>query len=647
MKGLFAVLSKSSKSSRVNDVNSTFKKNSEPTVIKEDLSYSQACVGKLHYYSVNNKDKTSIQDLMAFNINESNDNKKTAIIDGEFYERSNFLVKPTHDLRSKINNVKDPDVTKVNANEILLQNTYHTYKDKYLDNLAGTFTFILWDEKTRILKAAVSPLNAQTLFYTILNDTFYIASDANVLADIPGITVTVNKTAVSQWLAGRPDPSISMFNEILQIPNGHELTWNEGSITLSKFWNIDTQSNIRYSNTEDYEQHFYDLLTKSVSDRTQSVLNNKEGLLFSQMSGGMDSTSITAIANKLTQLKDIPLHTISHSYKNTKSCDEMNNISDMISTLERLNLHFIELDKFDDVSFEHLYPTHFESPGIVLSPKYHEELSLMNTLGADTLLTGNGGDEVCWGHSASYRSRLYKGELGVISEVVKACGELEEPIISSLVKLFVKPVVPNSIQNLYRLLKGKEAIKNTDTPPPPWLTTEGANLIEHCHRISDNPYHPTFEPAKYARYHSIKNTSTYNSMRSYQKVANQYAVDVKHPFFDTNIVAFSFAIPEKLLIQGSYPKWLLRKTMENYLPESVVWNKHKVVFDHHFANLVRSNAEELRKILSHEGLQELGVLDNNVLLKAFDELVENKSQHLNVDMLYAILTQSWFQTHFT
>jgi hypothetical protein len=134
-------------------------------------------------------------------------------------------------------------------------------------------------------------------------------------------------------------------------------------------------------------------------------------------------------------------------------------------------------------------------------------------------------------------------------------------------------------------------------------------------------------------------------MRSYQKVADEYGVEVRHPFFDQKIVEFSFAIPEKLLIQGVYPKWLLRHTMQEHLPDSICWNKHKTVFDHHFANLIRSNRDELRLLLSHTGLQDLGLLDNQVLIAAFDDIVNDVEKSLNVDMLYAILTQLWFQSH--
>ena len=310
----------------------------------------------------------------------------------------------------------------------------------------------------------------------------------------------------------------------------------------------------------------------------------------------------------------------------------------MFSTLGLEHQHYIDLDEYESSSFAQLYPTDFDNPGVVLSPKYHQELALMKNLGSRVLLTGNGGDETCWGHSASYRSRLYKGEIGVIGEVVDACRQLNEPVARSLYKLFM----PNAIQNIIKLARQKPINANEC---PPWLSPQAYDFVTDKNALITNPFSAVFNPAKYARYHGLKTTSTYNSMRSYQKVASGYGIDVRHPFFDSDIVKFSFAIPEKLLIQGVYPKWLLRHTMQEYLPDSVCWNKHKVVFDHHFANLVRNNKLELRKLLSHEGLQDLGLLDNAILLREFDAVVNNPNGYLNVDMLYAILTQLWFQTH--
>lgn len=536
-----------------------------------------------------------------------------------------------HDLRDE--NPFDPN------DENVFLTLYKKLGTGCFSKIKGNFHTVFWEEKSKTLCAAIDAFSSRSLFYLQVEGALYLSSDAKSLAKLTKVNLTVNKVAVSQWLAGRPDPNRSMFNEISRLPAGHCLEYNEAQgIKITKFWDIDPNFSIDYIDIESYKSHFFELLKTSVENRLTSDNLTENTAVFCQMSGGMDSTSVTAIAKQLMDSKNQPLHTLSHRYKNTKTCDESSNINDMISMLNLEDQHYIELDKFDTNSFAELYPTDFDNPGVVLSPKYHQELQLMSSLGASVLLTGNGGDETCWGHSASYRSRLYKGEIGVIGEVINACDELGEPVARSLYKLFM----PSSIQNLIKLARQKPI--NTNECPP-WLSPQALmNVTVESQRLI-NPFSATFNPARHARYHGLKTTSTYNSMRSYQKVASGYGIDVRHPFFDADIVEFSFAIPEKLLIQGVYPKWLLRQTMQTHLPDSVCWNKHKVVFDHHFANLVRVNRVELRQLLSHPGLQDLGLLNNTVLLSEFDAVVNDPSGYLNVDMLYAILTQLWFQTH--
>ncbi len=529
------------------------------------------------------------------------------------------------------------------CNEQLVFSAYQAWGIECFKKIKGNFRSILWDEEKQEVHAAIDAFSGRSLFYLQLENTLYIASDAKLLAQCTNISLSVNKVAISQWLAGRPDPTCAMFNEISLIPAGHSLRFScRGGVRIHKFWDIDPSFSIRYQDTAQYKDHFLELLNNSVTNRLalNNATNNTLATVFCQMSGGMDSTSVTALAKQAMDKHLQPLHTLSHRYASTKSCDESSNIADMIATLKLENQHFIELDEFEKITFAQLYPTDFDNPGVVLSPKYHQELQLMSSLGASVLLTGNGGDETCWGHSASYRSRLFKGELGVINEVINACDELGEPIVRSLYKLFV----PSTLQNLLKMLRNQPKLGYEQ---PKWLSKEASERVKYANECFSNPYSAGFTPAKHARYHGLKTTSTYNSMRSYQKVANLYGIDIRHPFFDTDIVEFSFAVPEKMLIQGIYPKWLLRQTMQAYLPSSVCWNKTKTVFDHHFANLVRSNQHELRQLLSHTGLQDLGLINNAVLLKEFDGVVKNSNSYLHVDMLYAILTQLWFQTHYS
>jgi asparagine synthetase B (glutamine-hydrolysing) len=299
------------------------------------------------------------------------------------------------------------------------------------------------------------------------------------------------------------------------------------------------------------------------------------------------------------------------------------------------------VDEGEDRDFLALYPSDLESPGTVLSPRYVKELALVKEAGADVLLTGNGGDEMCWGHSTAYTQRFKQGDWRVVSEVLKACGAIGMSKRQAVTHLFVKPFVPELV---LKMLTQNRASPNEQSVPI-WLTDKAKSLAVEETRI-DNPFNETRDPVGYNRYQSLKTTSTYNAVHSYEKVAQQFGIDVRHPFFNTKLAEFTFAIPDKQLIQGPYPKWLLRHSMQGHLPESVCWNLKKTTFDQHFGNLVRENASELREVLQDERLADMGLVNQTLLLAEFDRVVANPDIPLQVDLLYAILTFSWLRTHF-
>jgi asparagine synthetase B (glutamine-hydrolysing) len=328
-------------------------------------------------------------------------------------------------------------------------------------------------------------------------------------------------------------------------------------------------------------------------------------------------------------------------YTHSENSDESQLVKEMLDFLKVDQSIQMPVDEGKDRDFLALYPSDLESPGTVLSPRYVKELALVKQAGADVLLTGNGGDEMCWGHSAAYTQRFKQGDWRVVTEVLKASSKIGMSKRKALATLFVKPFMPEIV---LKMLTGRQSDPD-DQSVPIWLTAKAKSLAIEETRI-DNPFNKAKDPVGYNRYQSLKTTSTYNAVRSYQKVAQQFDIDVRHPFFNTKIAEFSFAIPPKQLIQGAYPKWLLRNSMDHKLPKSVCWNLKKTTFDQHFGNLVRENANELRAILQNQRLADMGLVNQSLLLAEFDRVVANPDIPLQVDLLYAILTFSWLKTHF-
>lgn len=465
------------------------------------------------------------------------------------------------------------------------------------------------------------------------------------------VSPKVSHSALAQWLSGRPDPNVSMFDNIHLLPFAHyghypaqpnhsrqrfipdSKVVTAHPLVLHRFWDINPEHRIYHKHIDEYAEHWRGIL----QSRVQHDLDLAKHQVASQMSGGMDSTSIAALANQALD-GDQHLIGLSHTYRNTSSCDESDLIAAMVDHLQLQQHHQIELDQFADLDFTHLYPTQLASPGIVHSPKYAQELALLSSLDVDVLLTGNGGDEMAWGHSLVYADRAISGDLKVIKEVVTTAKQHQMPVVKSLLSALIKPNLPDALVSLL----GKAPTQQTQLPP--WL---GAKALQQLADLDNhNPYpNKLGRQGLASRYEGVMQTATFNSMRSYESLSRQHDIAVRHPFFDPLLAEFSFAIPQQLHIQHTYPKYLLRKAMHPLLPEAVCWNPHKVIFDQHFANIVRGNKASLRQLLSHTGLQDLGLVDNAKVLAAFTSVVDDPNGSLNVNLLYTILTQSWYQTH--
>ncbi len=363
-------------------------------------------------------------------------------------------------------------------------------------------------------------------------------------------------------------------------------------------------------------------------------------IIASQMSGGMDSTSVTALANQQSATADKQIHVISHTYKTVASCDESERINEMLQHLNIKNVHFMAAEQHAKLDFRQLYPPSIENPGTVCSPRYTDEMKLISDIGANVLLTGSGGDEMTWGHSLTYSRRLLQGDFKTIQEAIRGCKEMQLPLINTLLHLFVIPFIPQRVKQGIRKLRGKSPTSNI----PVWIpSTTQTLLAQHEASMSDAIHFSN--PALQARYHAWQNSSTINSVRSYHQASELFGIEVRHPFFDRRLVEFSFAIPDNLWIRDNYPKWLLRRSMSGILPNSVCWNKNKIIFDCFFGQIIRDQKKIIRTILSDKRLEDMGLVNNKKLLQEFDALVKNPNQSLNVNLLYALMAQIWFQKY--
>ncbi|MBV1888805.1 MAG: hypothetical protein KUG67_00985 [Proteobacteria bacterium] len=565
---------------------------------------------------------------------ESNSQQLLVSQDKHFTLVCDARIDNRQELLDQLSNTIHASVSPTDSDIILA--AYRKWGTQCPVHLIGDFAFVIWDNRSRTLFAARDAMNMRTLSYCETGKSLCIATEGTQLLQHPNNDAKINKHALASWISGWPDPNVSMFDGIPLLPAGHSLLADANSIKVERYWALDPELKIRHNSITDYEDQLREILSRSVSDRMRSPSE----LIASQMSGGMDSTSVTALANQQAETTDKQIHVISHTYKTISSCDESERINDMLQHLGIKNVHFMAAEQHADLDFRELYPPSLENPGTVCSPRYIDEMKLIKEIGADVLLTGSGGDEMTWGHSLTYSRRLLRGDIKAVQEAISGCKELQLPILNTLLHLFVIPFIPQRVKQGIRKIRGKSPATNL----PIWVPDAIRQLLEQENNNIVDPTHFS-NSALQARYEAWQNSSTINSVRSYHQAGESFGIDVRHPFFDRRLVEFSFAIPDDLWIRENYPKWLLRRSMTGLLPDSVCWNKNKVIFDSFFGQIIRQQKETIRTILADKRLEEMGLVDNNKLLQAFDTVVNNPKTSLNVDLLYALMAQIWFQKY--
>ena len=167
---------------------------------------------------------------------------------------------------------------------------YETWGDDCVKYLHGDFAFAIWDDRRKRLFCARDHFGVKPFFYTHTADSFNFSSTLNELK----VSTTLNEIAIGDYLlfGVNQDQSTTIFKDIQRLPPAHTLVVENNQIRIQRYWTPSIPTAVRFRDPESYVERFTELLERAVTDclRTDRVAIS--------MSGGLDSTSLAAIASK-------------------------------------------------------------------------------------------------------------------------------------------------------------------------------------------------------------------------------------------------------------------------------------------------------------------------------------------------------------
>jgi asparagine synthase (glutamine-hydrolysing) len=496
------------------------------------------------------------------------------------------------DNRSELIALLAPEEGAAASDARLLLAAYLRWGEACTDHLLGDFAFAVWDAGRHRLLCAVDPLGIKPLHFARVGALVCFASDAVQVLRHPAVPDGYDEAEIAAYLGSRcEDPERSFFAAVRKLAPGHRLIADAGGLRVERYWSPQP-AEIRYARDEDYAAHFLELFQRAVADRLRGA-GSSVGIA---MSGGLDSTSVAALAQR-SPGPDVRAYTF--AFDRLTECDER--IYSRAMT-EELGL------EAEPIAVETLWSLESRTP-LPLSPDtpfagwrtcYEEICRRLVAGGSRVLLTGHGGDDLLRGSSLVYAERLRRGDWSAIGEVVRRARKVGKPVSRSLYDYFGRPHLK---------------------PVPAWKRSRDevyANLVE-------TPW-----------YWRVANWHDRSSAAS--------GVEVRHPFLDRRLFEYVLAIPGEQLFRLDGYKSLLRRSMSGVLPERIRRRDDKTRFTSFLDFLLLERvADEVQELLRAPRSADLGMLDKDQLRSAYQGLAAGKRDVSRRALWYALTLEIWLR----
>ncbi len=555
----------------------------------------------------------------------SNCGRYTVVFNGEIYNYKELK----NELNHKYNFVTDSDT------EVLLY-SYIEYGKDCLKDFRGMFSFAIYDEIEDKLFCARDRIGIKPFLYYFKDGKLVFGSEINSILALLDKKPEINQESIFQYIKYLyiPYPN-TIFNDIYKLPPAHILIYENKSIKIEKYWDLDSfigQNN--NLNENEILSTLDNLFDESIKLRMIADVE-----LGSFLSGGIDSSLILYYMQK-NSCK--PINTFTLGFKNAKNYDETSDakiMSDFFNT--KHNEIIIEPKVLE------LLPkmvNHFGEPFASPTGLLIHELTKETKKYATVALAGDGGDEVFGGYP-KYQALQFSEKLSFIpSSFFSLMSKITDKIPESttgnhLPRRIKKFVYSMSKSNVDKYDDWSSYISDDD------LSLLFKNFVPYNHIVKY--FWENSRECDVLTKSSIVDLKTYlpNDMLYYgdiMSMANSF--EVRFPLIDHKIVEFMTSIDSKWKIKDGQTKYLMKKLLDGKIPDSII-NKKKLGLNPPIGIWLKNDLKALiSDYLSKEIIEKRGLFNYEFVNKMIYEFNNNiKDRSLNIWAL--IVLEEWFRQY--
>lgn len=483
------------------------------------------------------------------------------------------------------------------------------------------FSVVYYDENLTQLSFIRDLFGLRPLFYRYVSDhqISFSSSIPELLKVGPRIPLKLNSKRISQYLGKREKSSRycsgTLFDDIKSVLPGEIITFSRSNIVTDYFLTFNTNISL-IKNKEEYGEEFKHLFKNSI----KSCLSSGGKLIIgSQLSGGLDSSSITATLRTIQS--EIDLHTFYANTSTTLTSEDKyaNEVASWIKSI-----HHIVVPKKDHIDSAYQHISLYGHPDFMVNgPSLNK--SIIKTavnFHCDTLFSGHAGDAIV-GYGGEYVRNLFlSGQWNILKSI------LNSPLYENLTYLgTTKANKSNAAKTIYSIIASN---KNE------YSNLQLLKLITECCRYFEIPFNffvkslirkvvdATVIPKSISRkvtsnniqQHSLKPNLTdmseiseimYDTVfdvtpiminEQFYHLDNYYGIQHEFPFYNKLLFELNMQVPSEIKYDFGKKRGHLREAMKGILPERVRNRTTKANFGLYSRSVALEFYEQSRDLLT-------------------------------------------------
>ncbi len=449
------------------------------------------------------------------------------IYNGELYN--------TEDLRKEL--IEDGYKFEGYSDTEVLLLSYINWGIDAISKFNGIFAFAIYDEKNRRIVLARDAMGVKPLFYSIKNDTFIFGSEVKSLFKHPYVEPVVDKDGLTELFALGPAviPGTTVYKDINEVKPGEYLIVNEFGLKKDMYWELKAKE--FNESEEEAIEHVRELLTDAI--RRQLV---GDVPLCTFLSGGLDSSAISAIAAEEYKKKNKVLTTYSIDYED--------------------NEKYFKSSLFQPTSDKYYAEVMAKYMTVVLN-----HTDLVNAL--DDALIGRDLPGM-----ADVDSSLYLFCKEVKKDfVIALSGECADELFGGYPWFTNEEMINSNTFPWSRFIGERKAILSPELKS---LKIEEVAKSAYSDTLKEVPHlygESSLEYRMRELFYLNLRWFMVNLLNRKDRMSMANSLEVRVPFADYKIVEYAFNIPSNIKLLKGREKGLLRKSLEGILPEDIIYRK--------------------------------------------------------------------------